>query len=109
MDVDCVGCIAWIELLCVIWMNVSLQWVEFGISLTWLIVLQLTDENHKGIYRAFAELNICHILLRDYTSCTYLRSHYLKCLLRFWTGAVPSSELYLEIILINYRCQYYRP
>ena len=45
---------------------------KFGIFPTWLTVLQLIDENHKGINRAFAEVNVCLILLRDYVSCTHL-------------------------------------
>jgi hypothetical protein len=60
---------------------------------TWLTVLQLMDENHMGINRAVAEVNACLILLGDYMSCTHLGSHYLKSLLRFWTGAVSQNYI----------------
>ena len=60
---------------------------------TWLTVLQLMDENHMGINRAVAEVNACLILLGDYMSCTHLGSHYLKSLLRFWTGTVSQNYI----------------
>jgi hypothetical protein len=93
MDVDRVGYKVWIELVCIIWMNVSLQRVEFGIFPTWLTVFQLMDENHKDINITLAEVNVCLILLRDYMTCTHLWSYYFKSFLRYCTGTVPQNYI----------------